>query len=136
MESKNLEKICVKLSDFGLSRIIERSTVATESAFPVVWTAIEGLKDAKYSKESDIWLGLCHAKSNRSYGVTMWEIFSDGAPPYKGIINVLEYLNRENRLQVPRDCPLVVWDLMTKCWKSERMERFDTIFGESITGVH
>ncbi len=39
---------------------------------PVRWSPGEVLTRGEWSEKSDIW----------SFGVTMWEIFSDGAEPY------------------------------------------------------
>lgn len=43
----------------------------------IKWTAPEGVLGASYSSASDVW----------SCGVTMWEVFSDGANPWSGCSN-------------------------------------------------
>ena len=44
---------------------------------PIKWTAPEALNYGKYTSLSDVW----------SYGILMWEIFSQGATPYAGMSN-------------------------------------------------
>ena len=43
----------------------------------IKWTAPEGVLGASYSSASDVW----------SCGITMWEVFSDGANPWSGQSN-------------------------------------------------
>jgi len=49
---------------------------------PSYRSALEVLTEAKFSGASDVW----------SYGVTMWEIYSLGAAPWKGL-NPIEVCN-------------------------------------------
>jgi len=45
------------------------------SVFPVYRSALEVLTEAKFSSASDVW----------SYAITLWEIYSAGAAPWKGL---------------------------------------------------
>merc|ERR1712185_522967 len=74
-----------KVADFGLSRAAtsggEGNADAEEyyrsrnGVFPVRWTAPEAMKDGRYTQASDVW----------SFGITLVEVYSDGAQPYPGM---------------------------------------------------
>jgi receptor tyrosine kinase-like orphan receptor 1 len=65
--------MCVKISDFGLSRDIYsqdyyRLQGKSSAILPVRWMPPESILYGKFTTETDIW----------SFGVVMWEIFSYG----------------------------------------------------------
>ncbi|XP_065913515.1 uncharacterized protein [Dysidea avara] len=111
----------VRIADFGLSRRLAQDeayyklTKATK--LPFKWMAIESLDNMKFSTFSDVW----------SYGVVLWEIFSMGKVPYKGVPNTAlsAYLKTEKRLEKPEKCSDEVYQLMMQCWL-ERKERRPT----------
>ncbi|GFY64019.1 tyrosine-protein kinase [Trichonephila inaurata madagascariensis] len=51
--------------------------------------------------------------------VLMWEIFTCGKVPYGRATNaeVVEQIQRGQRLDLPRTCPWEVYLVMNKCWK-------------------
>ena len=54
----------------------------------------------------------------------MWEIFSDGATPYAGVSDVIEYLQKGNRLIQPESCDSEIYRFMQLCWNSNSKQRY------------
>ena len=58
----------------------------------------------------------------------MWEIFSDGEEPYKGITNLdlIQFLEVENkRLGKPVGChDDELYELISSCWEIESTKRY------------
>jgi L1 cell adhesion molecule len=66
----------VKITDFGLTRIVESDQAhyeASSSKMPVRWLPPESIRQRVFNHKTDVW----------SYGVTIWEILTFGARPYK-----------------------------------------------------
>nr|XP_033812935.1 tyrosine-protein kinase receptor UFO-like isoform X2 [Geotrypetes seraphini] len=108
MLQENL-RVCV--ADFGLSKNIYNSDYyrqAVTARMPVKWMAIESIAESVYSSKSDVW----------SFGITMWEIVSQGKTPYPGIQNheVYDFLQDGHRLKKPPDCPDMLYNVMYSCW--------------------
>lgn len=105
------DNLCVKISDFGLSRDIysqDYYRVQSKSILPVRWMPPEAILYGKFTTETDIW----------SFGVVMWEIFSFGLQPYYGYSNpeVIEVVRARQILPTPEECPTRVYGLMVECW--------------------
>ncbi|XP_004347041.2 protein tyrosine kinase [Capsaspora owczarzaki ATCC 30864] len=117
--------LTVKISDFGLSRALDEDSdyylVKTRGALPVKWMAPESLKLKRFSTATDVY----------GMGVTMWEIYSYGAAPFKDIppFEVIDLVDKGKRLDQPAACSLQIYSLMLKCWEADPTLRpsFDDI---------
>ena len=120
--------LVAKVSDFGLSRMVTPQHDYYRSAsslMPIQWSAPEALRDKRFSSKNDVW----------SYGVLLWELFSDGAQPYAAIPNneIRAYIEDGNRLDRPATCPEVVYAFMRRCW--DRYETGRPDFGEVLSFI-
>ena len=108
----------VKISDFGMSRILQNSDYYKASkpgCWPLRWYAPEALHYYKFTSKGDVW----------SYGITIWEVCSYGSRPYKGMSGreVLNMLECEKRLECPTSCSPSLYSLMLSCWAYEPEDR-------------
>ncbi|XP_045201645.2 tyrosine-protein kinase HTK16-like [Mercenaria mercenaria] len=108
-----------KISDFGLSRAVGSNSdyykATTGGRWPIKWYAPECVNYGHFSHASDVW----------SFGVTLWEMFSYGEPPYgdmKGI-EVIKFIEEGKRLAKPENCPEIAYTQMKKCWNNEPRDR-------------
>ncbi|XP_050787147.1 ephrin type-A receptor 8 isoform X2 [Gopherus flavomarginatus] len=114
----NSNLVC-KVSDFGLSRILEDDPYAayttTGGKIPIRWTAPEAIAYRTFSSASDVW----------SYGVVMWEVLAYGERPYWNMTNrdVINSVEEGYRLPAPMGCPTALHQLMLDCWQKDRSER-------------
>ncbi|EYC02570.1 hypothetical protein Y032_0099g3186 [Ancylostoma ceylanicum] len=99
----------VKISDFGLSRELsneaKKYTIKDQNQrLPVRWLAPEVLSAATYSKKSDVF----------SYGILLWEIFSDAALPYSDmtLAEVIVQVQAGYRLPAPEMMPKLIRTIM------------------------
>ena len=55
----------------------------------------------------------------------MWEIMMYGVKPFQGVKNndVIGKIESGDRLQLPVDCPLAMYNLMNVCWTYEPSRR-------------
>ncbi|NWZ32081.1 KSYK kinase, partial [Asarcornis scutulata] len=101
-----------KISDFGLSKALSADEnyykAQSHGKWPVKWYAPECMNFYKFSSKSDVW----------SFGVLMWEAFSYGQKPYKGMKGgeVAQMIERGERMERPEACPTEVYNLMKLCW--------------------
>ncbi|XP_063318239.1 tyrosine-protein kinase Tec [Pelmatolapia mariae] len=100
----------VKVSDFGMTRYVldNQYTSSNGAKFPVKWSPPEVLHYSKYSSKSDVW----------SYGVVMWEIFSEGRTPFENRSNVevVTDITRGIRLYRPQRASQPLYAIMYRCW--------------------
>ena len=79
-----------KVGDFGLARVGEDYTVETTKddgtpkvlELPWKWLAPEAADYKIFNRASDIW----------AFGVTLWEIFTFGMAPYRGLKVLLRFI--------------------------------------------
>ncbi|XP_048476482.1 tyrosine-protein kinase SYK [Rhincodon typus] len=108
-----------KISDFGLSKAInsEENYYKAKSTgkWPIKWYAPESINFFKFSSKSDVW----------SFGVMMWEAFSYGLKPYKGMKGqeVVQMIESNKRLDAPVRCPVEMYELMRECWTYKANDR-------------
>ncbi|XP_056323009.1 tyrosine-protein kinase SYK isoform X2 [Danio aesculapii] len=108
-----------KISDFGLSKALTEDEnyykAKGHGKWPLKWYAPECMNYLKFSSKSDVW----------SFGVLMWEAFSYGQKPYKGMKGneVIQMIENGQRMSAPPDCPPEIYDLMKKCWTYKPDER-------------
>ena len=113
-------KISAKIGDLGLARETDDEgnyEVQTSRPLPFAWMAPEALEKRKFSSDTDKW----------AFGVTMWEIMSNGGVPYAEIrgdgersraSKVYEYVvTKHGRLNPPQETHEVVIKVMNRCWE-------------------
>uniref|UniRef100_A0A914GUM3 receptor protein-tyrosine kinase n=1 Tax=Globodera rostochiensis TaxID=31243 RepID=A0A914GUM3_GLORO len=116
----------VKITDFGLSRLMVKSTQSEGNEYqylgtnrvmlPFRWTALECFGDEpRFSEKTDVW----------SFGVLVWEIFSRNVEPFQNMNSqeVRVFLERGDRLGVLPRCPEELYQLMLRCWDAEAQLR-------------
>uniref|UniRef100_A0A3Q3LCU8 Tyrosine-protein kinase n=1 Tax=Mastacembelus armatus TaxID=205130 RepID=A0A3Q3LCU8_9TELE len=104
------EQSMVKVSDFGMTRYVldNQYTSSSGAKFPVKWSPPEVLHYSKYSSKSDVW----------SFGVVMWEIYSEGRTPFENRSNldVVNDITRGIRLYRPHRASQPLYAIMYRCW--------------------
>ncbi|CAM4730806.1 unnamed protein product [Leuciscus chuanchicus] len=108
-----------KISDFGLSKALTEDEnyykAKGHGKWPLKWYAPECMNFLRFSSKSDVW----------SFGVLMWEAYSYGQKPYKGMKGneVIQMIESGQRMSAPADCPDEMYNLMMKCWTYKSDER-------------
>ncbi|XP_063066624.1 tyrosine-protein kinase SYK isoform X2 [Engraulis encrasicolus] len=108
-----------KISDFGLSKALTEEEnyykAKGHGKWPVKWYAPECMNYFKFSCKSDVW----------SFGVLMWEAYSFGQKPYKGMKGneVIQMIEGGQRMDAPANCPTEIYELMKKCWTYKADDR-------------
>ena len=117
-ESKPAD-VQVKIGDFGLSisRYYQTHAYRQGDIVPMRWMAPETIKKRKWSEKSDVW----------AFGVTVWELLTNGEIPYCFIGSNEEVGKRvcdgSLRLEMPDACPVELWTIVVKCWAARPEDR-------------
>ncbi|KAM6909230.1 tyrosine-protein kinase Tec [Xenentodon cancila] len=111
------DALVVKVSDFGMTRYVldNQYTSSSGAKFPVKWSPPEVFNFCKYSSMSDVW----------SFGVLMWEVFTEGRMPFEKNLNheVVTMVTKGYRLYRPKKAPAGLYDVMQLCWFEKPEER-------------
>ncbi|XP_070710441.1 tyrosine-protein kinase Tec isoform X2 [Pempheris klunzingeri] len=111
------DSLVVKVSDFGMARYVldDQYTSSSGAKFPVKWSPPEVYNFCKYSSKSDVW----------SYGVLMWEVFTEGRMPFEQNQNheVVALVTKGLRLYRPKMATPAIYDIMQLCWHERPEER-------------
>uniref|UniRef100_A0A5K4FB04 receptor protein-tyrosine kinase n=1 Tax=Schistosoma mansoni TaxID=6183 RepID=A0A5K4FB04_SCHMA len=104
----------VQITDFGLAKCLDTTHSeyhASGGRMPIKWLAIECIQDRIFSSKSDVW----------AYGITLWEMCTFGHRPYENIHakNLLDFLEKGNRLPQPETTSLDFYCLMLQCWQAD-----------------
>ncbi|XP_035914516.1 tyrosine-protein kinase receptor torso isoform X2 [Anopheles stephensi] len=108
----------VKIADFGLSRDIYQENLYRKTSngkLPIKWLALESMTHQVYTSQSDVW----------SFGILLYEICTLGGSPYPSISTnkLLRYLESGYRMERPKSCSELLYDLMYSCWNLHPGER-------------
>ncbi|KAE9413845.1 hypothetical protein Angca_003729, partial [Angiostrongylus cantonensis] len=111
----------VKIIDFGLSTQLSRhqekyKVTDLKQRLPIRWLAPEVMTTATYSTKSDVF----------SFGVLLWEIYSGGEMPYKGMAaaKVNAQVTSGHRLTAPSKMPRSVREIMEdRCFPAVAEDR-------------
>ncbi|KAB5546768.1 hypothetical protein PHYPO_G00075740 [Pangasianodon hypophthalmus] len=107
----------VKVSDFGMARYVldDQYLSSSGAKFPVKWSPPEVFNFCRYSSKSDVW----------SFGVLMWEVFTEGKMPFENNLNheVVTMVMQGHRLYRPKKAALRIYEIMQQCWQERPEER-------------
>uniref|UniRef100_A0A3B4XW81 receptor protein-tyrosine kinase n=1 Tax=Seriola lalandi dorsalis TaxID=1841481 RepID=A0A3B4XW81_SERLL len=105
-----------KIGDFGMARDIYASYYRKggRAMLPVKWMPPEAFME-----------GIFTSKTDTSFGVLLWEIFSLGYMPYPSRSNqeVLEFVTNGGRMDPPKNCPGPRYRIMTQSWQHQPEDR-------------
>lgn len=106
----NIRATSVKVSDFRLTVASENYTHRTVHGgeLSIRYLPPESLLKRRFSEKSDVW----------AFGVTAWEVFSNGTVPFYELADdaVPPHVCQGGRLFRPASCPDVVWTVIQTCW--------------------
>lgn len=106
----------VKIADFGVARLQawDLSEMTGNTGTPG-YMAPEVLESKPYDKKCDVY----------SFGICLWEIFCCRMPysnyAFSELISDVMY--KDLRLEIPKDCPRSLANVMKRCWDEEPSKR-------------
>uniref|UniRef100_A0A7E4ZVM7 Tyrosine-protein kinase n=1 Tax=Panagrellus redivivus TaxID=6233 RepID=A0A7E4ZVM7_PANRE len=111
----------VKISDFGLSKMVEATAKITDDTvpknLPLRWMAPETInRQPKFSSKSDVW-GFC---------VMIYEVFNNGIKPWNSDDDYrkIGHAIRNGKMpEPPKRTPAEMLDLMKSCWQMDPEKR-------------
>lgn len=112
------DPILIKITDFGVSKILDEPSHMTGQMGTCHWMAPEVIANRPYDLSADVY----------SYGIVLWEIVCRDTP-YRNIPpmaiaeRVLRFGERPNLTMVPSSCPAALRDLMIRCWQTDSSKR-------------
>jgi serine/threonine protein kinase len=113
----NVSATSVKLCDFGMSVSSYGNTHRTIAAgeLPIRYLPPESLMKRRFSEKSDVW----------AFGVTAWELLTDGTIPYFELADadVTAHVCGGGRLARPPGCPDGLWKMIQGCWAKSPQDR-------------
>ena len=117
IDAQDQSRIWIKITDFGLARH-GKEAWSDDGEVPWRWTAPEALESHYWCTASDVW----------SFGVTLWEIFSNALIPFCEISDDEELQRRvfgkeRLRLAPPDHAPTSVYEIMLLCWRHHHSDR-------------
>jgi len=126
LASRNLlldDKLGIKISDFGLSRVIGgkgESGVTKSETGPLKFMSPEALVHQRYSSKSDVY----------SFAIVMIEMLTRQEPwPNETAVSVAIAVGRDDqRPSIPDFTPPKIKEIIQKCWATEPTKRPE--FGE------
>jgi serine/threonine protein kinase len=111
------DSVFIKITDFGVARIIEKNVELTGQMGTCHWMAPEVLNNQPYYLQADIY----------SYGIVVWEVIAreipyHGTNPMTIPMRVVKG-ERPNLAQIPTSCPEVLKNLVRACWDANPSKR-------------
>jgi serine/threonine protein kinase len=100
----------VKVADFGVARVQSMGGVMTAETGTYRWMAPEVVAHQSYDFKCDIF----------SYGITLWELVTNGAVPYAGYTPLqaaVGVVQKGLRPEIPHGCHQELANAMEMCWK-------------------
>lgn len=107
---------CVKVSDFGLSKLTNKSMTVGSKIGSLNWLAPEVLRGDDHSfTYVDVY----------AFAMVMFEILTDGATPFEkySTIQLIKAVDDGERPEIPEDCDPTYRSIMEKCWVDNPTDR-------------